>query len=282
MRTSSVLMKVLGALSLTAATVMSVSAQSSQAATDPCAAPPGATFEVASVHEMKEVDGGTQMRFNGDSLTAKGSSVYRLLLSAFDLREFQVAPVPDWARTVRYEVSAKIDPPEPPYATMTDAERDAVQQRMQQRLRSLLADRFAMKCHTEMKEQPVYELVVAKGGMKMTEAKADAPKRGSFSSHGDGLKMHGVGTGLTTARIAWLTSNEVGRLVIDKTGLQGIYDFQADWVHEAPAAAQSADTVPDGPTIFTALEEQLGLKLVPAKAPVPILVVDHIERPTEN
>ena len=85
---------------------------------------------------------------------------------------------------------------------------------------------------------------------------------------------------LTTARSAFLASNEVNRIAIDKTGLTGLYYFQVDWVHDSPAA--SAENVPDGPSIFTVIEEQLGLKLVPAKAPVPILAVDHIERPTDN
>ena len=85
---------------------------------------------------------------------------------------------------------------------------------------------------------------------------------------------------LTTARSAFLASNEVNRIVIDKTGLTGMYDFQVDWVHDSPTA--SPENVPDGPSIFTAIEEQLGLKLVPAKAAVPVLVVDHIDRPTDN
>ena len=281
MRYSQAPLRFLLAFTVSAACAISVSAQAQQPTSDPCAAPAGATFEVASVHEMKEISGGTSMSVHPDQLTAKGVSVFRLLLSAFNLHEFQIFPnLPDWARSTRYEVTAKIDPAEPQPASMSEAERDAYQQRVQQRLRSLLVDRFALKCHMETKEQPVYELVVAKGGPKMTPTNAEVNRRGSFSSNGDGLKMHARGTGLTTARIAFLASNEVNRIVIDKTGLTGMYDFQVDWVHESTAA--SAENVPDGPSIFTAIEEQLGLKLLPAKAPVPVLVVDHIERPTDN
>ena len=281
MRLSQVSLRFLPAFLIIASCALSAAAQTPQTSTDPCAAPASATFEVASIHEMTDVSNRTSMNLGSDQLTAQGVSAFRLLLSAFDLHEFQIATtLPDWARSTRYQITAKIDPPEPAMKTLGDAEREAVQQRYQQRLRALLTDRFALKCHIEMKEQPVYELVIAKGGIKMTVTKPDAPRRGSFSSSGNGLKMHAVGTGLTTARIAFLASNEVNRIVIDKTGLTSLYDFQVDWVHDTQAA--SPENLPDGPSLFTAIEEQLGLKLVPAKAPVTVLVVDHIERPTEN
>ena len=281
MRLFQVSLRFLPAFLITASFALSAAAQTPQASTDPCAAPGSATFEVASIHEADALSRGTSINLGSDQFTAKGVSAFRLLLSAFDLHEFQIAPgLPDWARSTRYQITAKIEPPEPQYKALSDADRDALQQRMQQRMRTLMADRFALKCHIEMKEQTVYQLVVAKGGVKMTETKPDAPRRGSFSSSGNGVKMHAVGTGLTTARIAFLASNEVNRIVIDKTGLTSLYDFQVDWVHDIQAA--SPENMPDGPSLFTAIEEQLGLKLVPAKAPVPVLIVDHIERPTEN
>lgn len=274
-------LRFLPAFLITGFCALSAAAQTAQTATDLCTAPPGATFEVASIHEMKDAPRGTSMGSKPDQFSGKGVTVFRLLLSAFDLHEFQIAAqFPDWARSTRYEISAKIEPPEPAFSTMTDAEREVYQERYEQRLRSLLAERFALKCHMETKEQSVYELVVAKGGLKMTTTKPDAPRRGSLSVSGNGLKTHAVGTGLPTLRIAALTSDEVGRLVIDKTGLTGSYDFQADWVRDLTSA--SPEITPGGPSFFTAIEEQLGLKLVPAKAPVPVLVVDHIQRPTEN
>lgn len=270
----------LPAVILAACWALNATAQTPPAPPDPCVQTPTLAFEVASVHEMNDGSRGTSISSRPDQFAAKGATVRQLLLNAFDLREFQVAAgLPDWAASTRYEISARIDPPESPPATLGDADREAIHERMEQRLRALLKDRFALKCHIEMKEQPVYQLVVAKGGIKMAETKSDPAKRG-FSSHGDGLLMHAVGTGLPTSRIAFLTSGEVGRLVIDKTGLTGDYDFTADWVHDSPSA--SPENTPSGPSFFTALEEQLGLKLVPAKAPVPMLVVDHIEHPTEN
>jgi uncharacterized protein (TIGR03435 family) len=91
--------------------------------------------------------------------------------------------------------------------------------------------------------------------------------------------MHQTATGVTAALIASVLTNEVDRMVVDKTGLTGSYDLTLDWVRDAPSDSTDA---PAGPTIFTALEEQLGLKLVPAKGPIPVLVIDAVEKPSEN
>ena len=258
------------------------SAQDQPAAADPCTAPAGPAFEVASVHERNDMSGRSSRNLQPDGITATGATVLSLVSLAFDLRDFQVANLPGWAQTVGYDVTAKVDPPEAADATLTEAERAAMQQRMRQRIWSLLTGRFELKCHTEMREQPVYELVVAKGGPKMASTKVNPDKQGSLTVGGKGVQVHVVGTGLTSASITRLTSNEVKRLVIDKTGLKGAYDFQVDWVHQGTAAAEGPESAPAGPTVFTALEEQLGLKLVPAKAQEPIIVIDHIERPSEN
>ena len=143
-------------------------------------------------------------------------------------------------------------------------------------LQPLLAERFHLKAHIEQREMPVYNLVVDKGGSKLKAATADDASKGGH--------MMTNGAGNIDAANALLTGlpgilyNEVGRPVVDKTGLTGKYDFTVDYVPAAKAATDESG----GPSIFTALEEQLGLKLEPAKAQMDVLVIDSIEQPAAN
>jgi uncharacterized protein (TIGR03435 family) len=150
------------------------------------------------------------------------------------------------------------------------------QSQRQQMFENLLADRFQLKFHHETRELPVYNLVVAKGGLKMQASTAE----GSSSSMNNSSLS---GKGMPIEGISFSVSNVVGRQVVDKTGLTGKYDFTLTWTPDEMGAPSGASADADsGPSIFTALEEQLGLKLVPAKGPVDVIVVDHIERPSEN
>jgi uncharacterized protein (TIGR03435 family) len=141
-------------------------------------------------------------------------------------------------------------------------------------LQPLLADRFNLKAHIEQREIPIYQLVLAKGGPKLREATADeAGKAGIISRRG---KVECISMPLTS--LPWILNYEVGRTVVDKTGLTGKYDFTLDYVPAKMAATGDSD----GPSILTALQEQLGLKLEPVKAPMDVLVIDSVERPTAN
>jgi uncharacterized protein (TIGR03435 family) len=146
-------------------------------------------------------------------------------------------------------------------------------------LQSLLADRFSLKVHHESKVLPIYELVVAKDGSKMKES--DFPESNT----------NGIGRltakGMPMADVALLLTIFVNRFVVDKTGLRGRYDFDLHWTPDSwvDVPEQISRFLPEkvfGPSIFTALREQLGLRLQPTKGPVDILVIDHIERPSEN
>ena len=219
------------------------------------------------------------MRMRPDSLTATGT-LRRLILSAYGLRDFQLTGGPDWLNTSTWEVAAKIDPPDPPPAK-ADPAYDAWNQRRTQRLQSLLAERFGLKCHMTTKELPVYELVVAKGGSKLTETKAEEDKRGSTNIEGRNHKSVGTFTGVTTKSLAAMLSGEAGRMVLDKTELTGSYDFTLTWANDDEPTAANADAA-SGPTLFTAVQEQLGLKLESSKGPVEVLVIDSVEKPGEN
>jgi uncharacterized protein (TIGR03435 family) len=162
---------------------------------------------------------------------------------------------------------------------LPDAEQSHQHQLMMQ---SLLADRFQLRVHHATKMLPVYDLVVAKGGLKLKETAEDensgwSKGRGSYSGHR-----------ISTDDLVFILSNEVGRIIVDKTGLAGKYDIALKWTPDemAASAGQQANASPPAadapPSIFTALEEQLGLKLESAKGPVDTIVVDHVEKPSEN
>ena len=189
---------------------------------------------------------------------------------------------PDWINNTRYAIQAK--PPDSirdAMQTMTIAERMKEIDEMQQ---SLLADRFQLKAHFETREMPVYQLVLAKGGLKLKEE--PDPTKHRFGMNPSSFR--GSATIHDLIDILECSADIGGREVIDQTGLTGVYDFSLKWTPLQTAAAPGggSGTAPspdvEGASLFTAIEEQLGLKLVPTKEPGQVLVIDHIERPSEN
>jgi uncharacterized protein (TIGR03435 family) len=163
---------------------------------------------------------------------------------------------------------------------------------MRERLRALLAERFQLTLHRETKEQSVYALVVAKGGPKLQQgqAKEATGPRGPMMRMGRGeLSGQGVELEMLTRTL----SSQLGRTVIDRTGLKGNFDFKLTWTPDPgqsagppgglPAGADAPPPPdPNGPSVFTALQEQLGLRLESQKGPVEMLVIDRVEKPSEN
>ena len=186
-------------------------------------------------------------------------------MDAYGVRPDQISGGPAWLSSDHYDIIAK-----------SGDEGALAWDRAMQMLQSLLADRFQLKIHREMKETPVYELVAGKNGPKLKEAAADAKP---------GLVMRGTASGMhmevtkgTMDQLARQLSTTAGRPVVDKTGLTGSYAYTLDWVR--------ADRIPDSdsnlPSIFNAVQEQLGLKLESTKAPVEVIIVDRAEKPSGN
>jgi uncharacterized protein (TIGR03435 family) len=183
----------------------------------------------------------------------------------------QLVGLPVWAYEETFDLEAKIDEDDlAAYQKLSEREQREQAALM---LRPLLAERFRLKVHHETKILPVYVLVVAKGGFKLKQSQEPEALYGMVTNRGR-IYIRGGSIG---ARFIVGLSNFTGRMVIDKTGLTGWYDIDLKWTPDEDLVAGAS-----GPTLFTALKEQLGLKLVPDKAPVDVLVVDHIERPTEN
>jgi bla regulator protein blaR1 len=200
---------------------------------------------------------------------------------------------PAWLRQDidQFEIQAKIEDSE--FASikkMTPAQQHERVALMEQ---SLLADRFKLKVHFESREMPVYALEVAKSGAKLSPAKK-APGGGNGKG-GESSRISTLGNAQETEMTAvavtleqfvvspLLTGAAGGKPVVDQTGLKGAFDFTLKWTPDQLAAPPDAkDAGADGPSLFTAIREQLGLMLVPSKAPVEVIVIDHIEQPTEN
>jgi len=245
-------------------------------------------YDVATVKPSKSVDR-VMLMFKPDGVSMTGVPVQMMLRAALGIEDDRILGAPGWVKSDHFDIEAKVAPEDAP--KLDKLKRD---QRMSM-LIPFLADRFGLKFHHETRQLPVYELVVAKGGPKMKESKPDDPSGGAQARHM--TMMNGRGNiesqGSTMDSFAHVLSTQVGRTVLDKTGLTGMYDYSLNWTPDdapppmagGPAGGPPSSAPPPdagGPTLFTALQEQLGLKLESEKGPVDDIVIDHIDKPTEN
>lgn len=210
-------------------------------------------------------------------LRAHNDSVMQLLTFAFDTHEYQIVGAPEWTQTERYEIELTPDTADIVIGRdTTTAELDGWLHRNRQRMQALLRDRFGLQVRAETREHPMYALTVAKGGSKLV-APLD-PKRGVSFNINNGRQI--TARSSTTQMLATALAQLLGRYVHDETMLDGAYDFSMEF--EPVNAGPNPSNEPARPSIFTALTEQLGLRLESKKGPVPVLVVEKIEKPSEN
>ena len=239
-------------------------------------------FEVASVRENRSVNSRTLMDAAGGRYTVTNASLRILILNAFGLQDAQLVGAPGWISDTRYDIAA--------------VRGAAPVEQIPAMMRQLLADRFKLKTHAETREMTMYALVMARADRRAgaslkavsCEGRPLLPQAGTLPCNtrfiGPGRLRAG---GLTMAEFAPLLTTLVDRIVIDRSGLDGRYDFDLTWTPEQPAKdAPVNDRLPaadtSGVSVFTALQEQLGLRLNGQRGPVDVLVVDNIERPTDN
>ena len=242
-------------------------------------------FEVATVRPNKSGDTGASLNLRpGGRMVGTNQMARNLIRNAFNLQPFQLTGGPDWMDSDRFDIVAKV----------ADADLDEKgtmsAQQFMLRLQALLEDRFQMVTRWEIRELPVYALVVAADGKLGPKVKAHVGECG----RGGGPPPPGspalncgtrtnrtptggtvTGVGITMETLARNLSGTTGRYVVDKTGLSGSYDLELEFTPD-----QSPDTT--GPSLFTAMQEQLGLKLDSQRAPVEVLVIDRLERPTPD
>ena len=246
-------------------------------------APQQPAFEVAAIKPNKSGGGHSRSGFDNGRFTAENASLKILIqYDAYGVPGPQLLGGPDWLATQKFDIDAKVDD-----QTAERMDKLPNEQRnllMHQLVQQLLEDRFKLAVHWEHKELPVYALVVEKASTGIHPAKD--PDKDSRSSTNGTLTDEGVTMTDLAQQMTQILNREVGRVVIDKTGLQGKYDLTLTWSpdnHSANFSNASADnSAPLGPSIFTAVKEQLGLKLESTKAPVEVLVIDHVEAPSEN
>jgi uncharacterized protein (TIGR03435 family) len=191
--------------------------------------------------------------------------------------EGRVLGGPGWLNSAKFDIEAKAD--ESVDAEMQKLDSDAGRLQKQKMLQALLAERFALKTHVETRELPIYALVVAKNGPKLEKSKANGT---SINWRTGQITVQGSDS--TVGLLAEQLTKVLDRVVVDKTGIQGRFAISLNWTPDDGAAANSSGSLADtsGPSVFTAIQEQLGLKLVSQKGPVQVLVIDHVEMPTEN
>ncbi len=231
-------------------------------------------FVAASIKPSAPGGRGFRMQIApGGRVMASGVTASLLMQQAYEVREFQIQGAPGWMASDRYDIT-------------TVAEGGTQPDDLRPMMQALLADRFKLAMHRETKELPVFALVAAKGGPKFhaSASGGDGPGNGRMMRMGRGQieLQHG-----TMGFFANELARQLGRTVIDKTELGGEYDIKLEWTPDeaTPGPPTGERPVPadaPGPSIFTALQEQLGLKLESTKGPVEILVIDRVEKPTEN
>jgi uncharacterized protein (TIGR03435 family) len=237
------------------------------------------SFDVVSIKPSDPAVTGTRVGIApGGVFQARNVTLRKLIQQAYDVRDFQLSGGPAWANTESYDIEAKGNGPavsEADLIKMTEEQRNQFQQQMLAKLRTLLTDRFQLKVRRETKEMPVYALVIAKNGPKIVKkGESFTPQTSLSSRRNTEGKTVLTGTDVPVVYLVRQLSNQVGRPVIDKTELKGNFDFKMTF---APDLADS-----DGPSIFTALEEELGLKLEPQRGPVEVIVMDAVEHPSPN
>lgn len=251
----------------------------------------GAAFEVASVKMSRADVPGSIRPSPGGTLTITNNTLLNMVRNAYGVQEYQIVGGPSWLKSERFDIVAKAAAPFAPSEAMG-------------MLRTLLAERFALKTHVESRLMPAYALVMARDDRRpgpglrppavdcaamMAAARAGGPIPTPAPGGRPvcGLRMRpgqAAGSGVTMSQLASNLEGVLGRAVLDRTNLPGGWDFDLTFAAD-PGSALAADAPPanpDAPSVFTALREQLGLRVESQRAPLDVLVIDQAERPTPD
>jgi uncharacterized protein (TIGR03435 family) len=235
-------------------------------------------FDVASIKPNKSGDGRMAIQpLAGGRFNARNITLEILMRNAYRVQGFQITGGPDWVRSQRYDVEAK-------------AEGNPSMAQIQIMIQRLLADRFHLAIRRETKTSPLYALVINKNGIKFRMSgdaqcpEGAGPLCGGFKASPGGEIL---GERVTMEQFAQVLTLMMGQRVINNTGLDGVADVQLRWTPDetilrGPGDPDAPPPDPNGPSISDALQDQLGLKLDHTQGPVEILVIDHVEKPSEN
>jgi len=247
--------------------------------------PAVAAFDVSAVKVSKPGANGSNSDFHDGRFTASNCSLEDLIqYEGYGIPQTRILGGPKWVRSEHFDIQAKMD--EPSLKGLRALPRDERSRQTMAMFQALLRDRFKLAAHWETRELPIYAMIVAKKGPSFQATKEPEGHSGS-SDHNGKLAARGMTMEQLADTLTQKFSRDLGRPVVDKTGVAGRYDFDLNWTPETDAdvvnQATNGSVAPDaGPSIFTCIQEQIGLKLESTKGPVQVLVIDHAEMPAEN
>jgi bla regulator protein blaR1 len=248
-----------------------------------CAFGQSPVFEVASIRPVPaDAQCGMIQPMPGGGLRVECLSLKTIIVYAWDVQNDQLTGGPPWAESMRWTIIAKPSASDAPaaaetdYSRMTDAERGEFMSLARRRLQALLTERFQLVVRREMKDETTFSLTVAKNGPRLHESADGAGplmKRGRGAITGKGARM---------PELARFLAIDLRRRVTDRTGLTGRYDFDLQWTPDIPGTAAPEAADDSGPSLFTAIQEQLGLRLIAQKEPVETIVIVSAALPSGN
>ncbi len=250
-------------------------------------------YDAVTIKPDRSGAGSVRISVRDASFQASNVSLKQLMVQAYGLRENLISGLPGWAESDRYDVNAKVVETDPKLLNGLPIEQRRAM------LTAVLMDRFGLKVHTEIKELPVYDLMVKDGSRLKQSAPPtptptptptpgrDAPPhtgagRGDFNSRGNGSSIEVTAKAVPLSRLAEYLTQCTDRTVVEKTGLAGEYDLHLLFALDNAPLLNGAPDPALPPVLFTAIQEQLGLRLVSSRGPVVTLVVDHVAPPSEN
>ena len=249
---------------------------------------PAMNYDVVSIKPNKSGSGSVRISIDRERFIGTNVSVKALIRYAYDLEtDDLISGLPGWAGSSNLDVEAKVSAEDVAALKRLSDDDSTAERRLM--MQALLADRFALNVHHEKKELPTYALVVMKSGLKLKPADPNNTYDNGLKRPGGAARGAGSvdtnNTDLTAqavplSSLATFLAQKLSRPVDDKTGLTANYDFTLKWSPDE--VAQDSQNANTPPSIYTALQEQLGLKLESTKGPVDTIVVDHIDPPTEN
>ena len=232
-------------------------------------APVTRKFDVATIKPANPSDLNRSLRTDPNHFSMSGFPLKSILQYAFQLPSFQILQASSRLLSLRYDIDARMDPENMTNLDTSVAARQTNELLGQQRLQSLLKERFSLEAHLEMRDLPIYALNVSKDGVKLLPSTGEQ----RYSTATGSID----GTDVSMKELASMLSGSVSRTVVDRTGLTDVYKLQLKWSPDVPSASPE-----DLPGIFTAIQQQLGLKLEPSHGSVQVLIVDRMEVPSEN
>jgi uncharacterized protein (TIGR03435 family) len=220
-------------------------------------------LDVASIKPTATQDGSLKVDLPpGGRFSARNLTLKQLLQNAYAMQDYQISGGPSWITSVSFDIEARAG------TGTAEAPREQVLRMVQ----TLLTDRFRLALHRETRQLPIYSLVVGKSGHRLHAADSNVGRNKTMLGQLIVRKMN-----MTT--LADILAIDLKRPVKDETGLKGEFAFTLEWTR---GMGESDDSPTPRPSLFTAVQEQLGLKLESAKGPVEVLVIDHAEKPSEN